>query len=597
MEFQSILGHSPYHLKASEIEYSSFFQDLNIDLIVERILLKWSDYPITKYFYYPAYTEDEVAYRTEVYEDLEDVQLRKDLVAFSQGMKRARQYLEYRERLLELMERQAKRKDLTYTSAKTASEIKYRHLLYDAAGEYVWAVEFLADALGRFFEGQGNNKENVSPDNVGKTEQDILRGDSSATMVTNGNKLEKQIKLASESSSSGMENVRKASGSRGLSQLYDSLQEYRASEEFTSLKADVEEMREELKKLHFQFELKQNKLILHDVYDERDARQEFMERCGMHESKERREDAPAQMQSPFPNIVELKEFEGLLLSMLHQPYKDVFKKFKDFEKKHEDCIRPELLQFEEEIQVYLAAHQFFDEMREYGFSFVKAESLSGDWELRGNYDAALACKYSFTPEKVITNDSVLTADEHFYVISGPNQGGKTTFARAVGQAVWFHQMGFPVPGTYARLPVFSSLLTHFPQEEEFGSGAGKLKEELERMQPMMEEDRRGGFVILNELFTTATSYDALIMGERIIKSFLERGFDGIYVTHFHKLADCDPRIVSLVAQVEDTDEKKRTYRICRAKAKGIAYAQTFAEKYRLSYEEVLERVKNHGKAG
>ena len=373
MEFQSILGHSPYHLKASEIEYSSFFQDLNIDLIVERILLKWSDYPITKYFYYPAYTEDEVACRTEVYEDLEDVQLRKDLVAFSQGMKRARQYLEYRERLLELMERQAKRKDLTYTSAKTASEIKYRHLLYDAAGEYVWAVEFLSNALGRRVK-ESNQAGYLAYDL--DDEADIPPDNQSASKLTDGDESERQRKLDTKNSSPDMANRGKVSGSRGLSQLYDFLQEYRASEEFTSLKADVEEMREELKKLHFQFELKQNKLILHDVYDEQDARQEFMEHCGMHESKERREDAPTQMQSPFPNIVELKEFEGLLLSMLHQPYKDVFKKFKDFEKKHEDCIRPELLQFEEEIQVYLAAHQFFDEMREYGFSFAKAESIS-----------------------------------------------------------------------------------------------------------------------------------------------------------------------------------------------------------------------------
>ncbi|MCC8168248.1 MAG: hypothetical protein LIO37_02780, partial [Clostridiales bacterium] len=503
MGFGSILRNSPYHLKASEIEYSSFFQDLNIDLIVERILQKWPDYPITKYFYYPAYTEDEVLCRTQLYEDLEDVQLRHDLVEFSRGMKRARQYLEYRERLLELLERQAKRKDLTYTSAKTAGEIKYRHLLYDAAGEYVWAVEYLADALGR---------------RAGEPREDSMLSDADG---------------ASGEAAGAVGRIK----SRGLTELYDFLQEYCKSEEFTDLKADVEEMREELRKLHFQFELKSNKLILHDVYDTRDARQEFMDRCGMHEPKTRREDAPTQMQSPFPNIVELKEFEGLLLSMLHQPHKDVFKRFKDFEKKHEDCVRPELLQFEEEIQVYLAAHQFFDEMKEYGFSFAAAETIPaagraaapassgsrGDgmplcsvgnqadlvnWELCGNYDAALACKYSFTPEKVITNDSVLAADEHFYVISGPNQGGKTTFARAAGQAVWFHQMGFPVPGTYARLPVYSSLLTHFPQEEEFGSGAGRLKEELERMQPMMDESRRSGFVVLNELLTTAPSYDA-----------------------------------------------------------------------------------------
>ncbi len=95
---------------------------------------------------------------------------------------------------------------------------------------------------------------------------------------------------------------------------------------------------------------------------------------------------------------------------------------------------------------------------------------------------------------------------------------------------------------------------------------------------------------LNELFTTATSYDALIMGKRIICDFLDRDFFGIYVTHFHKLAESDARVVSLVAQVEDSDERRRTFCIRRAPARGIAYAQTFAEKYRLSSEEIKQRV-------
>ncbi len=563
MGFQSILGQSPYHLKASEIEYSSFYQDLNIDLIVERILIKWADYPIQKYFYYPAWTPDGVRYRAEVYEELKDEEFRRELVRFSQEMKQARQFLEYRARLLALMERQGTRKDLTGVSARTANESKYQHLLYDAAREYVHAVDFLYELL-------------------------------------------KDRSLQS----------------RGFLQLRDFLCTYCGSSEFLELKQDVEQMKEALATLHFQFEVKQNKLTLYEVYDENDARSEFMKRCGMKEPKNRGDDAPTEMKNPFPNILELKEFEGLLLSMLHQPHKDVFRLFREFEKKHASFVREELLQFEEEVQVYLAAHQFVKEMEAYGFAFAKPQmtvqagaSLKAEeshtqqeeshtqqteshtqqeedvlWELKDNYDVALACKYAFTPEKVITNDSVMREGERFYVITGPNQGGKTTFARAAGQAVWFHQMGFPVPGSRAALPVFSSLLTHFPQEEDIETGAGRLKEELERIRPMLEPKRRGGFVILNELFTTATSYDALIMGKRIICDFLDRDFFGIYVTHFHKLAESDARVVSLVAQVEDSDERRRTFCIRRAPARGIAYAQTFAEKYRLSSEEIKQRV-------
>ena len=68
-------------------------------------------------------------------------------------------------------------------------------------------------------------------------------------------------------------------------------------------------------------------------------------------------------------------------------------------------------------------------------------------------------------------------------------------------------------------------------------------------------------VILNELFTTATSYDAEIMGKQVLQSFMKKNFLGIYVTHLQELAQTwDKGIVSITALV-DKDEKTRTYHI------------------------------------
>lgn len=541
MSFQSILGETPYHLKPSELEYPSFFQDLNIDLIVEKILAKWADYPLLKYFYYPAGDEQTVNYRREVFQELEDENLQEAIIRFSRGMKHTRQYLEYRDRLLRLMDHQEKRKGVAALSSRTASEMKYQHLLYDGVKEYIHAVGILQEALkGYVFQSQG------------------------------------------------------------WKELKEYLQEYCSSGEYEKLQKDLQEMEEALSSLRFQIEVRQNKLTMYEEYDSADARLAMMERCGMGNfADEERKIKEKEMDSPFSNILEIKEFEGLLLSMLHHPHKEVFLKLKRFEKEHSEFASQRLVQFEEEVQVYLAAQRFFKEMREYGFSFTEGKCRQEEGSslcLKENYDVALACKYCFTPEKVVTNDCYMAKQERFYVITGPNQGGKTTFARAVGQAVYFHQMGFPVAGTFAALPVFSVLMTHFPEEEDMEAGAGKLKEELSRLKPMLLQEKTRGFVILNELFTTATTYDAEIMGQRIMKRFLEREFCGIYVTHFQKLAEGDDRIVSLVAQVEDEDNKKRTYRIKRDKARGIAYAQTFAERYRLSREEIRKRIEQKEQA-
>lgn len=527
MGFTSILKETPYGKKPSELQYPAFFQDLNIDQIVDRMLLKWQDYPLKKYFYYPATTEENVRYRREVYQEMEDPKLWEAVMQFSRSMKQSRKFMEYREETLRLMGYQEKRKSLTAVSSRTAGKIKSRHLLYDGAKCYVEAVEALQEELA-------------------------------------GRQME----------------------SGGLREFWEFLVDYEKSAGFQKLREDVARLSKELGKLRFCINLEQNKLTVKGDYDDFDARQALIEQCNLTVSTKQ-----DKMSSPFNNILEIKEFEGLLLSMLQRPRKEVFAVLAEFEKEHEDFLMPEFVQFEEEVQVYLAAANFFRDMRGHGFDFTFA-GASGSLSLDSNYDLALACKLSSSPKEVVANDCYLGEGERLYVITGPNQGGKTTFARAVGQALYMNQMGFPVAGTRAKLPVFPVLLTHFPVEEDIKTGAGKLKEELNRLEPMLHAQPAGGFVILNELFTTATTYDAQIMGTKVIKQFLDNSFCGIYVTHMKALAECDDRVVSLVAQVYDDDTRRRSYKICRAAAQGIAYAQTIAQRYRLSREEILERVRD-----
>ncbi len=141
----------------------------------------------------------------------------------------------------------------------------------------------------------------------------------------------------------------------------------------------------------------------------------------------------------------------------------------------------------------------------------------------GLYDLALAC----TGREVVTNDMFFKEQERFFVLTGPNQGGKTTFARSLGQLVYFSMMGLDVPAVSARVYRFPDILTHFSVEESVETGRGKLKEELTRLAPMMKDlGGRHAFVVINELFTTAANYDACIMGRRVLEHFLDKGCFG-----------------------------------------------------------------------
>lgn len=107
---------------------------------------------------------------------------------------------------------------------------------------------------------------------------------------------------------------------------------------------------------------------------------------------------------------------------------------------------------------------------------------------------------------------------------------------------------------------------------------------------MMKNENKRQFIILNELFTTATTNDALVMGKKVMQYFLSMECYGIYVTHIQELAEETGQIISLVAQVGDGRDRKRTYRIVHMKAQGYGYPEPLLEQFQLSYEDIIRRL-------
>ncbi len=242
-----------------------------------------------------------------------------------------------------------------------------------------------------------------------------------------------------------------------------------------------------------------------------------------------------------------------------------------------------------EIRFYLSYAGLQREMEEKGFAFaVPASADDRPMEAEGLYDLALACVLVKKNRKVVANDFRYGEGESFFVLTGPNQGGKTTFARSLGQLVYFARIGLDVPAAEANVPFFKDIQSHFSVEESVETGRGKLKEELERLAPMMEEKRHGTFVVINELFTTAANCDALVMGRRVLEHFIRLGCAGIYVTHLKELAEAHENAVSLRALLDEN--RVPTYVIRRGEAEDVPCAENRVAKHRLTYEQLKERL-------
>lgn len=378
--------------------------------------------------------------------------------------------------------------------------------------------------------------------------------------------------------------------SEGLRSLMDYLDEYIRQDSFAQISQIAKELIGQLQQFCLVIQMENNKITISQEPLEGEY-EKFLKECFPgHKGR---------LRSPFADALDLSCLETELMKVFRKKNADYFRKLDRFCSKYVGQKDEVLMRFYQEIGYYLAYVRFEDTMKEEGFAFATPQT-DGSEEMYavGLYDLALACVNYRHGKPVVSNDMVFHEGEEFFVVTGPNQGGKTTFARSLGQLVYFAKMGLDVPATAANVPYFADILTHFSVEESIETGKGKLKEELDRLAPMMAGIFENSFVIINELFTTAANYDACIMGKRVMEHFQRQKCKGVYVTHLKELTEGD-HIVSLRALVDVVEENHkihniRRFKIQRCEAEDTGYAGDLIEKYRLSYDQIVERLKGRG---
>lgn len=371
--------------------------------------------------------------------------------------------------------------------------------------------------------------------------------------------------------------------SEGLRRLSEYLDDSTGQEAFRKCRNEASLIQRMLEELHLILEIEENRIVI-------TQRRENGQENGAY-AKKLRYGGDERKMPPFFGGPGMSPLEEGIFHTFRKKNPEIFDRIEAFAEEYPAFEDQVILRLEQEIQYYLAFRRFEEKMKEQGFDFcVPEKNGNRKMEAEGLYDLALACANCVRGRAVVSNDFVYREGERFFVVGGPNQGGKTTFARSLGQLVYFAGMGLDVPAARAKVPYFAALLTHFSVEESLGSGKGKLKEELMRLVPMMKEQAEGAFVIINELFTTAAHYDGCVMGKRVLNHFIEKGCMGIYVTHLKELGNSMEGVTALTAMLDGSRERKRTYKISRDKMESVGYAEDIVNKYGLTYQELHRRL-------
>jgi DNA mismatch repair protein MutS len=374
--------------------------------------------------------------------------------------------------------------------------------------------------------------------------------------------------------------------SRGLAGFRDFLAGYVAADAFTALVADAERVENLLAAVRYRLRLETGRVTVTRYEPEPDYGAEVL----AHFEKFRQGDT-----TPYDfgldRQTSMNHVEAAILDGVALQHPDVFAALDTFCETHRGFLDPTIARFDREIQFYLGYLAHIAWVGRAGLPFCYPEIVRGGGvECRGLFDLALAASLIGRGEAVVPNDLELRASERVVVVSGPNQGGKTTFARAVGQLLHLARIGVPVPGSSARLPLVDAIHTHFERQEQVDDLNSKLEGDLRRIHAMLEQATPGSLLILNESFSSTTVTDQLSIGRKVMARILELGVLCVVVTFLDELASLDPAVVSLVSTVDPADPARRTYEIVRRPADGLAYALAIADKHRLTYPSLKARL-------
>jgi MutS domain V len=188
-----------------------------------------------------------------------------------------------------------------------------------------------------------------------------------------------------------------------------------------------------------------------------------------------------------------------------------------------------------ELAFYVGCVNLREELDRKGVSMNLPLSVAADerrLSFQGLCDACLALT---TDLRVVANDA--SADrQDLVIVTGANQGGKSTFLRSIGLAQLMMQCGMFVSAESLCSSVRDGLLTHYKREEDTAMKSGKLDEELSRMSDIVDHITPHSMILFNESFAATNEREGSEIARQIISALLDKRVKIVYVTHLHELA-------------------------------------------------------------
>lgn len=240
-----------------------------------------------------------------------------------------------------------------------------------------------------------------------------------------------------------------------------------------------------------------------------------------------------------------------------------------------DHIESFLKLLQAETAFYIGCLNLHDTLKRIGLPFCFPLALqAGEHHTKftGLYEICLALH---TKGSVVGND--LSAEKNsLTIITGANQGGKSTFLRSIGLAQLMMHCGMFVPATSFEADICSGVFTHYRRKEDREMKSGKFDEELGRMSIIADQIAPHSLILFNESFAATNEHEGSEIARQIIKALMERGIKVFFVTHLYAFAEsfiAESRDDVVFLRAERKEDGKRTFRILPGRPSPRSYGE------------------------
>ncbi len=190
----------------------------------------------------------------------------------------------------------------------------------------------------------------------------------------------------------------------------------------------------------------------------------------------------------------------------------------------------------------------------------------------GLYDACLALTMK---QRVVGND-VEADHKNLVMITGANQGGKSTFLRSIGVAQLMMQCGMFAPAESFCANVCDNLFTHYRREEDVAMKSGKFDEELSRMSDITDNITSNSLVLFNESFAATNEREGSEIAGQIISALMEKRIKVFFVTHLYEFAHgfYDKRMENAIfLRAERQTDGRRTFKLIKGEPLQTSFGE------------------------